>query len=105
MGRDTSLFITITIDSENSLSKILIPDLDNLEIKAQVEFINPELNDGSRINTVRFTIANKAQKLKPGMPVYVIIENSSAHSITLPSDAVIRDSKGNCLGTNRQKYF
>lgn len=84
----------LSLIQKNSLSKILIPDLDNLEIKAQVEFINPELNDGSRINTVRFTIANKAQKLKPGMPVYVIIENSSAHSITLPSDAVIRDSKG-----------
>ncbi|CAN1532425.1 AcrA Membrane-fusion protein [Spirosomataceae bacterium] len=84
----------LSLIQKNSLSKILIPYLDNLEMKAQVEFINPELNDGSRINTVRFTVANKAQKLKPGMPVYVIIENSNVHSITLPTDAVIRDSKG-----------
>lgn len=79
---------------KNSLSKILIPDLDNLEMNAKVEFINPELNNNSRINTVRFTVANNAQKLKPGMLVYVIIENSNVHSITLPTDAVIRDSKG-----------
>lgn len=78
---------------KNSSSKILIPDLDNLEMNAKVEFINPELNSNSRINTVRFAIANNTQKLKPGMPVYVIIKNPSVHSITLPADAVIRDSK------------
>ncbi|MDR6824787.1 Cu(I)/Ag(I) efflux system membrane fusion protein [Arcicella sp. BE139] len=84
----------LSLIQKNSSSKILIPDLDNLEMNAKVEFINPELNSNSRINTVRFTVANNAQKLKPGMAVYVIIENPSIHSITLPTDAVIRDDKG-----------
>lgn len=79
---------------KNSSSKILIPDLDNLEMNARVEFINPELNSNTRINTVRFTVANNTQKLKPGMPVYVIIEKPNIRSITLPTDAVIHDSKG-----------
>lgn len=79
---------------KNSSSKILLPNLDNLEMNAKVEFINPELNSNSRINTVRFTVTNNQHFLKPGMPVYVIIENPSTNSITLPIDAVIRDSKG-----------
>ncbi len=84
----------LSLIQKTSSSKVLIPDLDNLEIKAKVEFINPELNSNSRINTIRFTIANNAQKLKPGMPVYVIIEKPNTSSITLSQDAVIRDGKG-----------
>lgn len=93
----------LSMIQKNSSSKILIPDLDNLEMNAKVEFINPELNSNSRINTIRFTVSNNSQKIKPGMPVYVIIKNPTIHSITLPTDAVIRNSKGATVWVQTRK--
>jgi len=93
----------LSLIQKNSSSKILIPDLDNLEMNAKVEFVNPELNSNSRINTVRFTVANNQHFLKPGMLVYVIIKNPTIHSITLPTDAVIRDSKGATVWVQTRK--
>ena len=70
-----------------------IPDL-SLEIKGQIDFINPEINPDSRINLVRVTIPNKSNGLHPGMPVYISISNREHHSISIPANAVLSDSRG-----------
>ncbi|KEY20157.1 efflux RND transporter periplasmic adaptor subunit [Kaistella antarctica] len=72
---------------------VSIPDLDNLKIDGTIDFTNPEINSASRINLVRVSIPNKDKLLKPGMPVYVLVENESRKTLTLPTDAVIRDGK------------
>ncbi|MDQ0477332.1 efflux RND transporter periplasmic adaptor subunit [Chryseobacterium sp. MDT2-18] len=72
---------------------VSLPDLDNLKIEGKIDFTNPEINSASRINLVRVSIPNKDHLLKPGMPVYVLLENPSTNSLTLPIDAVIRDGK------------
>ncbi len=72
---------------------VSIPDLDNLKIEGKIDFTNPEINSASRINLVRVSIPNKDNLLKPGMPVYVLVENESRKTLTLPMDAVIRDGK------------
>jgi Cu(I)/Ag(I) efflux system membrane fusion protein len=72
---------------------VSLPDLDNLKIEGKIDFTNPEINSASRINLVRVSIPNKDHLLKPGMSVYVLLENPSTNSLTLPIDAVIRDGK------------
>ena len=78
--------------SENAI--VLIPDMNNETINGTIDFINPEINPDTRINLVRVTIPNKNNSLHPGMPVYITINNKQRSSLTLPADAVLRDSKG-----------
>jgi membrane fusion protein, copper/silver efflux system len=56
-----------------------------------VEFENPEINVGSRVNTMRLSIDNKNGLLKPGMPAYVRPDDQQTGKLILPSAAVIRE--------------
>ncbi len=73
---------------------VQLPDLNNKIISGTIDFVNPEINPDTRINLVRVVISNKNNLLHPGMPAYIIIKNQQRNSITLPADAVLRDSKG-----------
>jgi Cu(I)/Ag(I) efflux system membrane fusion protein len=76
---------------------IRIPDLNDQTISGKIDFVNPEINPDTRINLVRITISNINHQLHPGMPVYIILNSSVHNSITLPSDAVLTDSKGSTV--------
>ena len=65
----------------------------NLEIMGRIDFANPEVVPGSRINLLRVSIPNSGNKLAPGMPAYVILKNPERQVLSLPIDAVIRDGK------------
>ena len=83
----------------NSFSKgvnvsIQVPGLNNEVINGKIDFVDPEINPGTRINLVRVTIPNKNNQLHPGMQVYIIADGKKHSSITLPVDAVLMDSKG-----------
>ncbi|MEN9298409.1 MAG: hypothetical protein RLZZ429_722 [Bacteroidota bacterium] len=80
--------------NSNSAATVQIPDLDNTEIMGRIEFVNPEINPDTRINLIRITIPNSGKRLKPGMPAYVLLKSPKRQTLTLPIDAVIRDSKG-----------
>ncbi|HXB31327.1 MAG TPA: efflux RND transporter periplasmic adaptor subunit, partial [Puia sp.] len=82
---------------ENSQVTVQIPDLGNQIIPATISFVNPEINPDTRINLVRATIRNKNNLLHPGMPVYIIASSRQHHSIILPTDAVLTDSKGSTV--------
>jgi len=56
-----------------------------------VEFQNPEINTGSRVNTMRLSIDNHNGQLKPGMPAYVRANDQQTNKLVLPSAAVIRE--------------
>lgn len=73
---------------------VLIPEMNNETINGTIDFVNPEINPDTRINLVRVTIPNKNNLLHPGMPVYLTVSNKQHKSLTLPSDAVLRDSNG-----------
>ena len=79
--------------NKNGNVTVQIPDL-NKTINGTIDFVNPEMDPGSRINLVRVTIPNKNNELHPGMPVYMTIKNKQRNAMTLPSSAVLRDSKG-----------
>lgn len=72
---------------------VKIPDMPNKEIKGKIVFENPEISPDTRINLVRVIIPNADNTLKPGMSAYVILKSRKINSLSLPIDAVIRDSK------------
>jgi len=78
----------------NSSAIVQLPDFENKEIKGHIEFINPEINPGTKINLIRVSIPNSNNQLKPGMSAYVVLKSPQRKSLTLPIDAVIRDGKG-----------
>lgn len=78
----------------NSIASVQFPDFDNKEIKGRIEFVNPEINPDTRINLIRVSIPNPGNRLKPGMPAYVLLKSPQRKTLTLPIDAVIRDGKG-----------
>lgn len=73
---------------------VQFPDMQDKQVKGKIEFVNPEINPDTRINLVRVTIPNPGNQLKPGMPAYVVIKNAERKSLSLPTNAVIRDNKG-----------
>ena len=86
---------------------VQFPDIPGKEWKGKIEFANPEIVSDSRLNLVRVSIPNPNGLLKPGMPAYVIIKSKELNTLTLPSDAVLRDGKMNTVwvqsGKNRYK--
>lgn len=72
---------------------VRIPGIPGKGFSGKIEYANPEINPDTRIDLVRVTIPNPGGQLKPGMPAYVIIDGTRHRSITLPIDAVLRDSK------------
>lgn len=79
---------------ENSMVTVQLPDFNNKEIKGKLEFVNPEINQATRINLIRISIPNPGNYLKPGMSAYVLLKSPRRKSLSLPIDAVIRDGKG-----------
>lgn len=71
---------------------VQIPDIPGKEFSGTISFINPEINPDTRINLIRISIPNNNNQLKPGMPAYVFIKNAQKNAITLPIDAVLRNT-------------
>ncbi|HQV05933.1 MAG: efflux RND transporter periplasmic adaptor subunit [Chitinophagaceae bacterium] len=76
---------------------VQFPDIPGKEWKGKIEFENPEIVSDSRLNLVRVSIPNPNGLLKPGMPAYVTIKSKELNTLTLPSDAVLRDGKMNVV--------
>jgi membrane fusion protein, copper/silver efflux system len=87
---------------------VQFPDIPGKEEKGKIEFLNPEINPDTRINLIRVSIPNQKHQLKPGMSAYVTIKNREYNTLSLPADAVIRDSRGASVwiqtGKNKFQY-
>lgn len=75
-------------------------------LKGRVEFANPEVATETRINLLRVVVPNVGNSLRPGMPVLVQVQSASKTSLTLPTDAVIRQSNAATvwLQTGKNKF-
>lgn len=80
----------------NGTATVQLPDIGK-EITGKIQFVNPEINPDTRINLIRISILNPGNQLRPGMPAYVVLKNRQLNSLTLPSDAVIRNEKMNMV--------
>ncbi len=60
----------------------------------KVAFLNPAVEAGSKIVLARIEIPNREGRLLPGMQANVSLKENKTATITLPLEAVLRDSKG-----------
>lgn len=79
---------------KSGVATVQVPDVPGLQMKGRIDFVNPELNPDTRINLVRVSIPNAGNRLKPGMPAYVFLNNRQINATFLPIDAVIRGKDG-----------
>jgi Cu(I)/Ag(I) efflux system membrane fusion protein len=81
------------IDIKSS-AEVRFPDLPGVMAQGRIDFMNPEINAGSRINLIRVGVPNTGHRLRPGMQATVTIKSPSVNMLSLPAEAVIRDSHG-----------
>lgn len=60
----------------------------------KVTFLNPELNANTQIVLARIEIVNPDGQLRPGMQANVWLKQQQPKALSLPLEAVLRDSKG-----------
>ena len=87
--------------------KIEVAGFANEPIQSKIDFINPQLNAGSQILTLRANLPNAKEDFKPGMQAEVRFPSVSQNSvISIPTNAVIRDEKGNYvwIKTDKDKF-
>ena len=63
-------------------------------LPGKVSFLNPAVEAGSKIVLARIEIPNQEGRLLPGMQANVSLKENTGQTITLPLEAVLRDSKG-----------
>ncbi len=77
-----------------SVAEVQFPDFPGKSAKGRIDFVNPEINPETRITLLRVSIPNAGNQLKPGMSAYILLKGKQHQSLTLPTDAVIQESKG-----------
>jgi Cu(I)/Ag(I) efflux system membrane fusion protein len=63
-------------------------------VPTKVSFLSPELRAGSQVAIMRAELPNPEGQYLPGMQADVSLPGKQRHTLTLPTDAVIRDGKG-----------
>jgi Cu(I)/Ag(I) efflux system membrane fusion protein len=71
---------------------VQFPDLPGKQIAGNIEFVNPEISTSARINLIRIKVPNRGNILKPGMMVYVTLNDPQRKMLSLPLDAVLRSA-------------
>ncbi|HUQ67625.1 MAG TPA: efflux RND transporter periplasmic adaptor subunit [Flavitalea sp.] len=79
--------------NHRSTVTVQLPDIGK-NLSGKLEFINPEIDPDKRVNMIRVTIPNEGNRLKPGMPAYVVLKEGEKNVLSLPTDAIIRDAAG-----------
>ena len=75
-----------------ALATVEVPGL-SAPVRGNIEFANPEVPTDTRINLLRLVVPNQGNKLKPGMSAIIKVQTASRNSLTLPTDAIIREAK------------
>ncbi|WP_425575837.1 efflux RND transporter periplasmic adaptor subunit [Nibribacter koreensis] len=65
-----------------------------MPIKTKISFINPEFRQNSQVVIARASVPNPEGSLIPGTQATMTVGAQVREALTLPLDAVIRDSKG-----------
>lgn len=73
------------------IATITFADFPDKLLNAKVSFINPEINQETRLLLIRFEIPNQDLILKPGMQAIAKLKITGGKGIYIPTDAVIRE--------------
>lgn len=74
-----------------ALATVEVPGV-TAPIRGNIEFANPEVPTETRINLLRVVVPNSGNKLRPGMSAIVRVQTASRNSLTVPTDAIIREA-------------
>jgi Cu(I)/Ag(I) efflux system membrane fusion protein len=88
---------------EGGMVDIIAEAYPDERIKGNIFFINPELQEQSKINLVRVEVDNSRHLYKPGMQAYVILKSDQKKSIVLPMNAVLQNAKENVVWVQIEK--
>lgn len=78
---------------KNQMVEIFTETYQNEIFKGHIEFIKPMLDPNTKTATIRISLANKNNKLKPEMTVNTKIKSSLGNSLVVPKSAVILSGK------------
>ena len=79
---------------DHAKKMLVIPDaFPEEQVEGEVEFSNPELQSGSKINLIRLKISNKRKLFVPGMMAYVILKGNQKKAFVLPPGAILQNGK------------
>jgi Cu(I)/Ag(I) efflux system membrane fusion protein len=76
---------------KGAMATVQVPGITQ-PIRGRIEFANPEVAADTRINLLRVVVPNYNNSLRPGMAVMVRIQTENKNSLTLPTDAIIREA-------------
>lgn len=75
--------------------QVRIPGLEQQPFSTTIQFIEPALQTGSQLMTIRGTLANPNRQLRPGMQAALLLPVAQhSDAISLPTEAVIQDGRG-----------
>ena len=74
-----------------ALATVEVPGIAGV-LRGNIEFANPEVPAETRINLLRIEVPNPGNRLRPGMSALVKVQTASRNSLTLPTDAIIREA-------------
>jgi membrane fusion protein, copper/silver efflux system len=87
-------------------ANFFIPASGEKIVEGKVIFIDPQVQSPERFVLARFQITDPSEEIKPGMLANITLKTETKTSLTLPVDAIIRDSKGaNVWVHNRDGVF
>ena len=77
---------------KDATANVSFTDLPGYDLRGKIDFQNPEMSAGTRLNLIRIQIPNPNNQLKPGMAAYVTITSKQQKALLLPSNAVLRNN-------------
>lgn len=91
--------------NKNAVADVHIAELNKTISNQRIEFVNSDINTGSRLLLLRVSLRNADGQLKPGMNVYVDIRNPGNENLSLPIDAVLRDGKNASVWIAKDRHI
>ena len=81
----------------NDKVSVTFPDLNGQMINGEIEFINPELSDQSKVDLIRVSIPNPQGLVRPGMLAYISVGSEGGRTLAVPTSAILTDGKGSLV--------
>lgn len=72
--------------------EVEFPDLPNQFFEAVMAFDNPVLDEGTKINRVRFRLHNPGGQVKPGEMAYIHLSRASRQTVVVPRSAIVYET-------------
>ena len=80
--------------TQSSNAMVTFPNIPGQEIKANIDYVYPTIDAKTRTGQVRLVIPNANGTIRPGGYADVVFEVGSSERIAVPSEAVMRNGKG-----------